>query len=45
MLNIDVDCNPLQKKKKNSYKNSELQNKIDKLNIIMGDFNTSLRNL
>jgi len=45
MLNIDVDCNPPPKKKKNSYKNSELQNKIDKLNIIMGDFNTSLRNL
>ena len=44
MLNIDVDCNP-HPKKKNSYKNSELQNKIDKLNIIMGDFNTSLRNL
>lgn len=46
MLNIDVDCNPPpKKKKKNSYKNSELQNKIDKLNIIMGEFNTSLRNL
>lgn len=42
MLNIDVDCNP--PPRKNSYKNSELQNKIDKLTIIMGDFNTSLRN-
>lgn len=32
MLNIDVDCNP--PPEKNSYKNSDLQNKIDKITII-----------